>query len=77
MRLGLAFESIEAVKEADAFPPDVILLDLGLPKMDGYEVARKIQQQSRGKQASNCRIRSSSRKTGLPRRAYEIAGHGN
>jgi two-component system OmpR family response regulator len=31
--------ALEAVEEGD---PDVVLLDLGLPGMDGYEVARRV-----------------------------------
>jgi CheY-like chemotaxis protein len=27
-------------------PVDVVLLDIGLPRMDGYEVARRLQQQA-------------------------------
>ena len=33
-----------AISQAPAFVPDVILLDLGLPGMDGYEVARRMRQ---------------------------------
>ncbi len=35
-------DGIEALSQAPAFAPDVILLDLGLPGMDGYEVAREM-----------------------------------
>jgi CheY-like chemotaxis protein len=33
-----------AISQAPAFVPDVILLDLGLPGMDGYEVARRMRE---------------------------------
>lgn len=35
----------EAVEAALAAPPDVLLLDIGLPGMDGYEVARDLRAQ--------------------------------
>jgi len=35
-------DGIGALTQAPAFAPDVILLDLGLPGMDGYEVARRM-----------------------------------
>ncbi|MCI0700534.1 MAG: response regulator [Planctomycetia bacterium] len=33
-----------ALKVAEEFRPDVILLDIGLPGMDGYEVANQLRQ---------------------------------
>ncbi|MGA2700296.1 MAG: chemotaxis protein CheB [Isosphaeraceae bacterium] len=35
-------DGLGALSQAPAFAPDVILLDLGLPGMDGYEVARQM-----------------------------------
>lgn len=37
-----AHDGLEAVATAAAFQPDVVLLDIGLPKLNGYEVARRI-----------------------------------
>lgn len=31
-----------ALEMAKAYPPDVVLLDLGLPGMDGFEVAKTL-----------------------------------
>jgi CheY-like chemotaxis protein/anti-sigma regulatory factor (Ser/Thr protein kinase) len=40
-----AFDGLAAVEAAIAYQPDVVLLDIGLPKLDGYEVANRIRQQ--------------------------------
>jgi PAS domain S-box-containing protein len=38
----VAHDGPGALKEAETFGPDVVLLDIGLPGMDGYEVARRL-----------------------------------
>jgi CheY-like chemotaxis protein len=38
----VAHDGTEALEIAQSFQPDVMLLDLGMPKMDGYAVARAI-----------------------------------
>jgi PAS domain S-box-containing protein len=43
-----AYDGVEAVKTAEAFHPEVVLLDLGLPRLSGYEAARRIRQQPGG-----------------------------
>jgi CheY-like chemotaxis protein len=40
-----AHDGIAALKAAVEFKPDIVLLDLGLPGADGYEVARAIRRQ--------------------------------
>jgi CheY-like chemotaxis protein/two-component sensor histidine kinase len=44
-----AHDGLAAVEAADAFRPDLMLLDIGLPKLDGYDVCRRIRDQEWGK----------------------------
>lgn len=40
--VNIAYTGSQALELAEGFEPDVILLDIGLPDMSGYELARKI-----------------------------------
>jgi signal transduction histidine kinase/CheY-like chemotaxis protein len=39
-----AFDGLQALDEMDAFKPDVVVLDIGMPKMNGYTVAKRIRE---------------------------------
>jgi PAS domain S-box-containing protein len=45
-----AHDGEEAVQRAVEFAPDVVLLDIGLPKLDGYDACRAIRKQRLGNQ---------------------------
>jgi DNA-binding response OmpR family regulator len=41
----VAFDGVAAVEAAKRMEPDVVVLDVGLPKLNGYEVCRCIREQ--------------------------------
>ncbi|MDO8678439.1 MAG: response regulator [Acidobacteriota bacterium] len=43
-----AHDGETALATAESFHPDVVLLDIGLPKMNGYEVAQRIRESAWG-----------------------------
>ena len=44
-----AYDGVEALEVAARFRPDVVLLDIGLPKLDGHEVCRRIRAEPWGR----------------------------
>ncbi len=38
----IAYDGEAALRAAERFRPDIVLLDLGMPKLDGFEVSRRI-----------------------------------
>lgn len=43
-----AHDGLEAIEQAADYRPHVILLDLGMPKLNGYDVCRRIREQDWG-----------------------------
>ncbi len=48
-KVQIAFNGPDALAAFSAFQPDVVLLDIGMPGMDGYEVARQLRSQAGSK----------------------------
>ncbi|MCU0760968.1 MAG: ATP-binding protein [Steroidobacteraceae bacterium] len=56
LRLGghdvrVAFDGRQAVRVFDEFEPEVAVLDIGMPEMNGYDVARELRRTSAGQRA--------------------------
>lgn len=46
--MNVAHNGREALAAFDRLFPEVAVLDIGMPELDGYEVARRVRQQSLG-----------------------------
>lgn len=42
LQVRSAEDGVEALKQVKLEPPDIVILDIVMPKMNGYEVCRKI-----------------------------------
>jgi PAS domain S-box-containing protein len=47
----LAFDGIEAVEAVEQHGPDVVLLDIGLPRLNGFDACRRMRQRPGGERA--------------------------
>ena len=45
--VGQASDGLEAVKQTAELHPDIVLLDVGMPRLDGIEAAKQIRQADR------------------------------
>jgi CheY-like chemotaxis protein/two-component sensor histidine kinase len=45
----MAHDGVEAVEAIEKHQPEVVLLDIGLPRLDGHEVCRRVREQPWGK----------------------------
>ena len=48
--IAKACDGRQAIRKAEEFRPEVILLDIGLPHMNGYDTCRAIRNESWGKE---------------------------
>ena len=49
-RVRVATDGVSALEAVRAAPPEIALIDIGLPRMDGYELARRIRAELSGRQ---------------------------
>jgi DNA-binding NarL/FixJ family response regulator len=71
--IGKALDGLEAVQKAGDLQPDLILLDIGLPTLNGIEVARRIRKVS---PSSKILFVSASRSADVVRAALSTGANG-
>ncbi len=47
--VSTAFDGLEALDVAETFRPEAVLLDIGMPKLHGYDAARRFRNEKWGK----------------------------
>ena len=50
-----AHDGLEAVEAAEQFRPEVILMDVGMPRLNGLDAARRIREQPWGRRDRSSR----------------------
>ncbi|HUK43164.1 MAG TPA: response regulator transcription factor [Candidatus Bathyarchaeia archaeon] len=68
-----ASDGLEAVKKTLELRPDVILLDIGLPELNGIEAARQIHKLA---PASRILFLTENSEPEIVRQAFRVGGHG-
>ena len=63
----LVLDGLTAVRAAGQFHPDVVLIDINLPKMDGYEVVRLMRKKPWGQQTHLVALRARDQPEDLQR----------
>jgi DNA-binding NarL/FixJ family response regulator len=71
--IGEGSDGLEAVQQARELQPDLILLDIGLPTLNGIEAARRIREVS---PASKILFVSENRSAGVAEEALSTGGGG-
>jgi DNA-binding NarL/FixJ family response regulator len=71
--VGEASDGLEAVQKADELQPDLILLDIGLPSLNGIESARQIRKHSPN---SKILFVSENRSPGIAQGAFDAGASG-
>ena len=68
----VAHDGVSALKSAAAFEPDVVLLDIGLPGLNGYAVAKQLRENKQAR--PQCLIAMTGYGTDEDRQRTETAG---